>query len=316
MDTSPPNRWVRHAVAGIARTVLVTLVGLLIWTVLPATLGWQPTVVLSGSMEPAIRTGDVVLTREVPADALRPGHVLLVEDPSRPGSRLMHRLDHTDDDGGLVLRGDANEDADSAPVAAEDVRGVGIIRVPWVGLPYVWTGEGRYLAVTLTALGLLGLLALSPIRERAAPQGDEVDNDAEADGSPNDASSTPRAHVPGGRHAAMAGAGAAVLLVVGIAGHVGTSASAAFTSTVSLTATFTAADTLTPPVDPVAVGDPGSVGAGSTPTPGEPESIHETTQPVPPEVPADPEPSPTATEPAVGTAGPTPTEQTPATTVP
>src|SRR5690606_15671141 len=61
VSDAPPNRWVRHAVALCARSVLATVAGLLVWTVLPMALGWQPAVVLSGSMEPAIRTGDVVL---------------------------------------------------------------------------------------------------------------------------------------------------------------------------------------------------------------------------------------------------------------
>ncbi|WP_324650215.1 signal peptidase I [Georgenia sp. H159] len=236
MDTAHPDRWVRHTAAGVARTLLVTLAGLLLWSVLPAVLGWQPTVVMSGSMEPSIRTGDMVLTRDVPAGALRPGHVVLVDDPSRPGSRLMHRLVETDDDGGLVLRGDANEDPDSTPVAAADVRGVGIIRVPWVGLPYVWTAEGRYPSLAVTVLGLVALLALSPVRERTPPP--DAGNDDATDDAP---SSPPRAHSPGGRHAATAGA--VTLLVGGVAiatGGVITPASAVFTDSTTMSATFTA----------------------------------------------------------------------------
>lgn len=165
MSEAPPNRWVRHTVALLARTVLTTLAGLLVWTVLPLALGWQPSVVLSGSMEPAIRTGDVVVTREVPAAQLRPGHVLLAD--SGDGRRLLHRFDSTDDDGGIVLRGDANESPDSTPVAAEAVHGVGVLRVPWVGLPYAWAAQGRYVNVALAVLGLGACALLSRVRELA-----------------------------------------------------------------------------------------------------------------------------------------------------
>lgn len=165
MSEAPPNRWVRHTVALAARSVLATLAGLLVWTVLPVLIGWQPAVVLSGSMEPAIRTGDVVVTREIPASRLRPGQVLLADAPGEEGSRLLHRFDSTDDDGGIVLRGDANAAPDTLPVTADAVHGVGVLRVPWVGLPYAWAVQGRYLPVALTVLGLGACLLLGRVRE-------------------------------------------------------------------------------------------------------------------------------------------------------
>lgn len=164
MSGAPPNRWVRHTVALVARSALATVAGLLVWTVLPVALGWQPAVVLSGSMEPAIRTGDVVVTRKVPTAELQPGHVLLAD--SGDGRRLLHRYVSTDDDGGLVLRGDANEAPDSTAVTEDAVHGVGILRVPWVGLPYAWAAQGRHLPVALTVLGLGACLLLGRVRER------------------------------------------------------------------------------------------------------------------------------------------------------
>jgi len=165
-ESAPPNRWARHGLAALARTALTVLLGLALWTVLPLGLGWQPTVVLTGSMQPAVRPGDVVLTREVPPEALRPGHVLLVTDPARPGTLLLHRYVRTDADGGLVLRGDANAADDAQPVTAQDVRGVGVLRVPWVGLVHAWLAAGRVATTGLLVLGLGALLALSRIRER------------------------------------------------------------------------------------------------------------------------------------------------------
>ena len=42
------------------------VVSLLIWSLLPAVIGWTPRVILSGSMEPRIHVGDIIVTREVP----------------------------------------------------------------------------------------------------------------------------------------------------------------------------------------------------------------------------------------------------------
>ena len=172
--SGPPARsgW-RLLLAGLARTVLITLGGLLFWSVVPLVLGWQPTVVMSGSMEPRIHVGDVVVTRTVPVEQLRTGHVLLVDDPTGTHARLLHRLERVSPDGALVLHGDANADPDSTPVSADAVHGVGTLRVPWVGQPAVWAANGRYLPVVLTGLGLVVLLLLARIRDDAGEADDE-----------------------------------------------------------------------------------------------------------------------------------------------
>lgn len=258
------------AVAGLARMVLAMVAGLLIWAVLPAGLGWQPTVVLSGSMEPAIRVGDVVITRQVPAEALEPGHVLLVEDPARPDQLLLHRYDHLDDDGGLVLRGDANRDVDSTAIDPDEVRGVGVLRVPWMGLPHAWLAEGRYAPVGLTVLALLALAALSPIRERTARDPAGEPGDADPDGTGGEAGAPDDSPRGSARHAAVAGA--ALVLLVGLV-HVPqpTTASAAFTDTTLVTASFTAGtwETDQPPADTgeSATEVPGPAAEDDEPTP-------------------------------------------------
>ena len=218
MSEAPPNRWVRHTVALCARSVLATLAGLLVWTVLPVLIGWQPTVVLSGSMEPAIRTGDVVVTREIPASRLRPGQVLLADAPGEEGSRLLHRLDSTDDEGGLVLRGDANAAPDTLPVAAQAVHGVGVLRVPWVGLPHVWAAQGRYVNVVLTVLGLAACALLGRVRD--------VDGRHRAP-----------AHAAPGRKRTWGPLAAVALLAVAVPST--GSADAAFASSVTFSMTFT-----------------------------------------------------------------------------
>lgn len=215
MDDAP-NRWLRHTAALLARTVLATLAGLLVWSVLPAVVGWQPTVVLSGSMAPAIRTGDVVVTRDVPPGELRPGHVLLAEDPSGGGGLLLHRYDSVAD-GAIVLRGDANDAPDSAPVTTDAVHGVGVLRVPWVGLPYAWLVGGQYLPVGLTVLGLVACVRLARIREREGHR----------------RASGRAVACRGGRPVA-----AAAILAVAVPGAVATDARAGFTSSVAFPVTF------------------------------------------------------------------------------
>ncbi len=148
---------------------------LVLWSLLPVLLGWTPRVILSGSMEPRIHSGDVVVTRDVPAANLAKGQVVTVTDPDQPGKTRTHRVLRVAADGKLILKGDANQDADSARISADALQGVGVIRVPFVGRPAYWAAEGNWMALGLTA-GLLGLCVVCAFPGLRKPE-DTVDDD-------------------------------------------------------------------------------------------------------------------------------------------
>lgn len=176
--TSPAGstEWFRVLPATVARMLLLLPVGLLVWVVLPAGIGWQPTDVMTGSMEPRIVAGDVVVARPVEPGSWQIGQVLLVADPDHVGRLRLHRLDHITDTGQLILKGDANADPDSTPIDPSAVRGVAVLRVPWVGAPVVWVAENRWSAVglvvvTTAALGWLARLDRQRTDGRRRPGG-------------------------------------------------------------------------------------------------------------------------------------------------
>lgn len=146
--------WGRVLRVSAARACLTLVAALLAWSVLPLAVGWTPQVILSGSMEPRIHTGDVVVTKSIPEGALAKGQVVTVTDPDHPGRTRTHRVLRRDADGALILRGDANQAADSSPILARDVHGVGVLRVPYVGRPVFWLAERNWLALGATGLVL------------------------------------------------------------------------------------------------------------------------------------------------------------------
>jgi hypothetical protein len=148
------------------RAVLATLGLLLLVSVLPVLIGWQSTVVLSGSMRPALTPGDVAVVRPVPTAELEPGQVLLVDDPDAPGRLRLHRLVAVEA-GGLRLRGDANVTADGSLVDPAAVHGVGTLRLPAIGLPALWASTGRIVPLAGTAAALAVLLGLSVLHRPA-----------------------------------------------------------------------------------------------------------------------------------------------------
>lgn len=134
--------------------------------------GWQPLAVVSGSMEPALRGGAMVMVEPAEADVYyaKPS-IVAYEDPSRPGSLTTHRVVSTaaDETGAVVYttKGDANRVADSSPVAHDNVVGAVRMVVPFLGLPAMWLAGGQ-LAVLATFVALT-LLALAGLTVRLQP---------------------------------------------------------------------------------------------------------------------------------------------------
>jgi len=147
---------------GVRVMVAAFLLALLALAVLPVLFGWHGAVVLSDSMSPALRVGDVVVHR--PASQLEVGQILVVDNPARPGQLLTHRLVDETADGRLRLQGDANAVADSTPVPVEAVRGRVQLRVPLIGLPVAWQRSGQLVPLVGTVAALLLLAATARLR--------------------------------------------------------------------------------------------------------------------------------------------------------
>ncbi|MET8631813.1 signal peptidase I [Streptomyces sp. NPDC004096] len=165
----PTARGARHPIRVVtsvtSRTVLGSLIGLLVWAQLPVVaLGWTACVVQSGSMRPALRPGDVVLYRPPPRDRTPAvGQIVLVQDPTRPGQMLTHRVYQVLPNNDLITKGDANSAPDSTPIRPPALEGVARLRVPSIGLPVqLWRAE-RPVPEAILLLGLATLLALAAL---------------------------------------------------------------------------------------------------------------------------------------------------------
>jgi signal peptidase I len=133
-------------------------------TILPMAFGWHSHVILTGSMEPGIDAGDVVLSSPNPDPELLLGRVVVFEDPGSPGHMLTHRVISINEDGTLQTKGDANPTPDSLPTEIESVDGLGRLLVRFVGLPLVWARTGNW-ALLLLHLALLIGAVVAMVRD-------------------------------------------------------------------------------------------------------------------------------------------------------
>jgi signal peptidase I len=95
----------------------------------------RPLTVLSGSMEPALMTGDVIVVRETAPLAVAPGDVVTYREPG--GRRLItHRVRHMRlQDGSVhfVTKGDANKPVERWRIPPDRTLRRVVYRVPLLG---------------------------------------------------------------------------------------------------------------------------------------------------------------------------------------
>ena len=138
---------------------LAALVGIAVMalTVGAHVSGYQPLVVRSGSMEPTVPTGSMVLVRDVPVHEISVGDVVSVVRAD--GTRVMHRVLTARPEGSavsLTLQGDANEDPDPAPVVATSADEL-VWTVPAVGraAAFLASAKGGFvLGCLITGIGM------------------------------------------------------------------------------------------------------------------------------------------------------------------
>ena len=96
---------------------------------------FQPALVGSGSMEPKMYPGDVVIIAKVPADNVELGDVIQFRVPEEV--TIMHRvIEIQETEGGskvFITKGDANDEPDSEPVLPDNVVGKAVLTIPKVG---------------------------------------------------------------------------------------------------------------------------------------------------------------------------------------
>ncbi|MCC2333735.1 signal peptidase I [Cellulomonas wangsupingiae] len=174
-----PRRAGRVGSALLTAVMVVLLLVAAVVTVVPRLIGAVPLTVLSGSMEPTISAGDLVVVRPTDPADLRIGDVVTVQPVSDDPTLVTHRIvgvtHGSDGIAGFVTQGDANEHADE-PVVPEQVMGRVVYTVPLVGHvthgtwgPYVAAAVGVGLVVYGVVMVALPRRDREEVRDGARP---------------------------------------------------------------------------------------------------------------------------------------------------
>jgi signal peptidase I len=153
------------------------MVTLLLIAVLPLAVGMRTYVVRSGSMTPAIDTGDLVITRKISPAEASVGEIVVFKDPDQSGRLITHRVRGVQGRGGryyFVTRGDANTGFERWNVPSSAMLGEIEYRIPKLGylVAPAASGPGHLLLVVIPALALcaLGLIRIWDSGRPGEPQ--------------------------------------------------------------------------------------------------------------------------------------------------
>lgn len=135
--TESTHTWLSRAEQLAGGALLLTVVGLVVVFATPSLVGAESSmIVLSGSMQPHLQPGDVVVLEDASADEIQEGDVITFRTDDAGRGRVTHRVvekRRTED--GVVYRtkGDANDQPDPGVVHQRAVVGQVWFHVPLFG---------------------------------------------------------------------------------------------------------------------------------------------------------------------------------------
>lgn len=162
----------RFALRTLGYGAVGLVLGIVAAIALPLALGQRPYTVLTGSMEPAIGAGDIIVVERISPSEASSGEVVTFSDPAKSGRLITHRVRSSRRRGGqidFVTKGDANNTVERWRVPADGVISRVRYRVPEVGRLALLTRsrEGLVLVVLLPLL----LLAIHEVAGIWRPRG-------------------------------------------------------------------------------------------------------------------------------------------------
>jgi len=129
LNVKTEGKWMKENSKSSIGLILTVVIFLLAVWFSAGLLGVFPSVIMSGSMQPALNVGDIAILIKVPANKILLGDV--IQYVSREGA-VLHRV-VTIKQGYFITKGDANNVIDYAPVYPSQIKGKLLFIIPKLG---------------------------------------------------------------------------------------------------------------------------------------------------------------------------------------
>ena len=147
------------ALLGILGTlIIIAVIVCMLPLAVPKLMGYQTYDVVSGSMEPEIPVGSLVLVKETEPEEILKGDVIAFMSARDTGTVVTHRVVENDaENGEFITKGDANEQNDMNPVPYGDLIGRVEKHYPVIGgiMAGLTTGMGKIYLLMIVASGVI-----------------------------------------------------------------------------------------------------------------------------------------------------------------
>lgn len=123
---------------------------------IPDFLGYTPFIIVSGSMEPTIKTNEVIVTQKINKSDIKVGDVLSYKS-SKDDIVITHRLIEIKIENGeevYVMKGDNNLSVDDEKITYSQIQGKYINTIPFIGIlvSYIKTPIGMAMVIGVVIL--------------------------------------------------------------------------------------------------------------------------------------------------------------------
>ena len=126
--------------------------------IIPLALGIRPFIVLSGSMEPAIKTGSIVyINTNVYSYEIEENDVIAFKLNNQTVTHRVVEVNKNDET--FITKGDANKDRDAVPVSFINYRGKTVFTIPYIGRIVAFF-KSKFGLVSLGALIILNMVLI------------------------------------------------------------------------------------------------------------------------------------------------------------
>lgn len=124
--------------------------------------GYAPLIVLTGSMEPDIMSGDLIFVKQIDGKDVKERDVIAFFDPDGNGTSILtHRVEEIYEENGTLYfrtKGDANDTQDRLPVSADKLVGIYVTRIGGAGniAMFMQTTAGLIICVVVPLVLIIG----------------------------------------------------------------------------------------------------------------------------------------------------------------
>lgn len=141
--------------------IIIVLAALALYLIVPRVLGMKTFAVLSGSMEPEIPVGSIVVTKDIEPEKITAGQIITY---SLDGDTMVtHRVVKNDKiKKQLTMKGDANMVEDGEPISYDRVVGHAVSKLPYAGYVVIYIKTPLGIACICGLLFILILLTFLP----------------------------------------------------------------------------------------------------------------------------------------------------------